>query len=232
MKQVVVLCGGLGTRLGKRSAKIPKALLKVNKKPFISYVIDAFVAQGFKKFHFCLGHLGDLIESYLEKNEKEYIEYTFSYDEVGKRGTLHALEMAYPYLDDTYILTYGDTYLPVEYKKIVKDYKAKSTNFLMTILKNEGLWDTSNVIIGKKNLAYYKPHLEENCNYIDYGLFVLDRDFVMSKCYNSSGHNFTRVLNDLNKSGIQFFEVDKPFYEIGTPEAFKRTEKFFKDHSK
>ena len=50
-EECVILAGGYGTRLGKITKKIPKPLIKINKKPFIFYIIDNLYRQGIKKFY-------------------------------------------------------------------------------------------------------------------------------------------------------------------------------------
>lgn len=232
MTQVVILCGGLGTRLGKLSEDIPKALLKINGTEFLGHQIDAFKKQGFKKFHFCLGHLGRKIENYLESAQKGIIEYSISYDAKGCYGTLHALEMAIPYIEQTCIITYGDTYLPINYQNVLKIFYRTSETFLMTIYKNEGRFDESNVWIKEGCLAAYKQNYPQKCSFIDYGLFVADKNFLKSNTKNSSGQNLSTLLIKLSEVGIKYYLVDEPFYEIGNPVSLKRTEIFFGRKSK
>ena len=62
MYQIVIIAGGLGSRLGKLTQKTPKALIKIDKKPFIYYQLNQLSKQGFKKVVICVGYLGDKIK--------------------------------------------------------------------------------------------------------------------------------------------------------------------------
>ena len=65
MYQIVIIAGGLGSRLGKLTQKTPKALIKIDKKPFIYYQLNQLSKQGFKKVVICVGYLGDKIKKYV-----------------------------------------------------------------------------------------------------------------------------------------------------------------------
>ena len=106
IEQVVILAGGLGTRLEKLTESTPK-LVKTNNKPFIEWQINYFLNQGKNKFLLCLGHFNDQIIKFV-KNRFPNNDITFSLDENKMLGTGGALVHAFDKLSDNFLVVYGD----------------------------------------------------------------------------------------------------------------------------
>ena len=64
MPQVVVLAGGLGTRLGSISERVPKSLIEVAGQPILSHILDWVAAQGCSSALVLIGHLGERFEDF------------------------------------------------------------------------------------------------------------------------------------------------------------------------
>jgi CTP:phosphocholine cytidylyltransferase-like protein len=122
MYQVVIIAGGLGSRLGKLTQKTAKALIKIDKKPFIHYQLNQLSKQGFKKVVICVGYLGDKIKKYVGNGKKFNLNIQYSHDNKKLLGTAGCIRKAIPLLEDNFFVTYGDTYLPVNFKNIQKIY--------------------------------------------------------------------------------------------------------------
>ena len=92
MFPIIILAGGLATRLRPITEKIPKSLIEINGLPFVYHQLDLLEQKGFNKIHFCLGFLGELVEKAVR--ESEYftrISISFSYDGgtlLGTGGTI------------------------------------------------------------------------------------------------------------------------------------------------
>lgn len=80
MMQVVVLMGGLGTRLGEQTEHCPKSLIDVNGKPFFEYQLELMIKAGFNRFVFCVGYNATMIESYFGNGSRWNIDIQYSYD--------------------------------------------------------------------------------------------------------------------------------------------------------
>lgn len=92
--QIVVLMGGLGTRLGKLSKNTPKALIDVNGRAFFDYQIKLLKSWGFKKFLFLVGHHANVLEQYYGNGDNQDISISYSYDGKELLGTGGALKKA------------------------------------------------------------------------------------------------------------------------------------------
>jgi hypothetical protein len=99
----------------------------------------------------------------------------------------------------------------------------------MTIFKNEGEWDTSNVEFdGKKIVKYSKIDRNERMNYIDYGLGVLSRE-VFNNVSIQAPSDLSEIYSRLSSEGdLAAYEVFQRFYEIGTVDGIKSTEEYIR----
>src|SRR5664279_3794592 len=107
---VCILAGGLGTRLGDRSQLTPKALTDVGGEPFLFHQLRLIASYGAREVVICVGHLGEMIEQ--EMGSTRFgLEIRYSYDGPHLDGTLGAIRRARPFLQNRFLVLYGDTYL-------------------------------------------------------------------------------------------------------------------------
>jgi NDP-sugar pyrophosphorylase family protein len=92
---VVILAGGIGSRLGKLTKKRPKALVKINGKPFIYYQLKLLRKKGIKEVVLCIGYLGAQIKKYVGNGKKFNLNVTYSYEKK-LLGTGGAIMNAFP----------------------------------------------------------------------------------------------------------------------------------------
>jgi glucose-1-phosphate cytidylyltransferase len=100
--RVVILAGGLGTRLSEETEIKPKPLVEIGGKPIIDHIMQIYSSQGFDDFIICLGYKGYLIKEYFAGRNVSCID-TGEDTQTGGR-ILNIQE----YIDDTFMLTYGD----------------------------------------------------------------------------------------------------------------------------
>ena len=113
--QIVLLCGGLGTRIRRISKNEPKGMLEINDKPFLSYILKSLETYSFKNIHFCLGYKSDKYLEYLKENHP-HLHYTYTVEDSDQLlGTGGAIKNCLNLLDQNFIIQYGDTILKLEY---------------------------------------------------------------------------------------------------------------------
>ena len=228
MYQIVIIAGGLGSRLGKLTQKTPKALIKINKKPFIYYQLNQLSNQGFKKVVICVGYLGDKIRKYLGNGKKFNLNIQYSHDNKKLLGTAGCVRKAIPLLEDNFIVTYGDTYLPVNFKNIQKSFEKQNAKALVAIYKNDNKLGSSNICFKGKNIFYQKNSKLKKMNYIEYGVSVFSKEiFVESKFKKLS--DLSNILSLLSKrKKLKHYVVKKRFYEIGSNVGLEETKNYLK----
>lgn len=227
---VCILAGGLGTRLGKAVARTPKPLLEVAGEPFLLHQLRLLAANDADHVVLCVGYLGGSIEDAIG-HERFGIRIEYSHDGPRPLGTLGAIRRARSLLPDRFLVLYGDTYLRLDYRAAAAAWARSRLHGLMTILRNENRWDTSNVLYANGHvLAYDKHSPVPNMRWIDYGLgglslvslgFVGDDVADLAALY--------RVL--AARGELCGFEAHERFYEIGSPQALAETDWFLRHES-
>ena len=143
---VAILAGGLATRLRPITEKIPKALIDVGGRPFIDHQLALLRTHGYTRAVLCIGYLGEMLEQYLGDGARFGMNLTYVKDGPKLLGTGGALRRALRWLGDSFFVLYGDSYLPCNYRSVEEAFQRSTMPALMTVLKNEDRWDTSNVI--------------------------------------------------------------------------------------
>ena len=225
---VVILAGGLATRMRPITEKIPKSLIEVAGKPFISHQLKFLRSQGIRRVVVCTGYLGKMIEEVIGLGGDLGIEVTYSYDGVKLLGTGGAINKALPFLDESFFVLYGDSFLPINFEPVQRAYFSSRKPALMTIMKNSGKWDKSNVSFsGGQLLEYNKQSPSSDMNYIDFGLSVLSRA-LFANYQKDCVFDLSEIFEQMSKnSQIEGYLVNNRFYEIGSNQGLKETEEYF-----
>src|SRR6188768_681550 len=115
--QAVVLAGGLGTRLGEMTRDRPKALLSIAGRPFLAWLVEALARSGYRKLVLCIGHYGQKIVEFLGDGGSFGLDVSYSEDGQPLLGTGGAIRRALErqLLAESFLVTYGDSYLPFDY---------------------------------------------------------------------------------------------------------------------
>ena len=227
MPPVAVLAGGLGTRLYPVTKTIPKNLIEVAGKPFVAHQLELFARRGIQEVVFCLGYLGEQVEEYVGDGNRFGLSVRYSYDGAALRGTGGAIRQALSLLGPDFLVTYGDSYLNVPYDAIIEVFRERALDALMTVYRNEGAWDTSNVEYeGGWVRVYDKKNLTPRMCHIDYGLLVL-RQEVFVGWEDREAFDLSDLLSPMAASGkLAGFETTFRFYEIGSRQGISDFEAY------
>ncbi len=227
MLTVAILAGGLATRLRPVTETIPKSLLEVNGLPFAVHQLRLLQSKGIRSVVLCVGHLGAMIQKAISDGSALGLQVDYSFDGPALLGTAGAIRQALPKLGNSFFVMYGDSYLPCDYSAVARSFESAGVLGMMTILRNEGKWDTSNVEFeAGRILAYSKTNRTSRMRYIDYGLGVF-RAEAFQGVSAGPGHDLAEVYDDLlNRNQLAAFEVHERFYEIGSPAGLRETAEF------
>jgi NDP-sugar pyrophosphorylase family protein len=213
---VVILAGGLATRLRPITEKIPKALVDVAGRPFLEHQIELLKGNAVTDITLCVGYLGEMIEQRYG-GEALGMRIKYSFDGPKLLGTGGAVKKAAEVLPDAFFVLYGDSYLPVDYQAVAAAFDAAGKPALMTVYANSDAWDRSNVWFedGKIRLYSKREKLPE-MRYIDYGLMICAKQ-IFDNSPRNVAFDLADTLENLSRTGqLAGLEVDQRFYEIGS----------------
>lgn len=226
--QCVVLAGGLGTRMRAFTDQIPKALIPVDGIPFIDLQLAWMASHGVTEVVMSIGYLGELLKQHLGEGERFGIPVRYVDEGTELRGTGGALRFALEEnaLAETFLVTYGDSFLPIDFAALGGAFTAAKRPAAMTVLHNDGRWDTSNVVFERGQLSLYdKKRLDRpaaDYQYIDYGVSVLARSVIVNNVPHGCRYDLADLFHALSVRGeLAGIEVFERFYEVGSPAGLR-----------
>lgn len=232
--QCVILAGGLGTRIRERSGDLPKAVIPVLGKPFIFYQLEWLARQGVCDVVVSIGFRGNLISEAVGDGSRFGLAVVYADEGDFLRGTGGAVRFVADrgLLEPGFFVLYGDSYLPIALPPV---WQASGSGRIpvMTVMRNEGRWDRSNVIFRDGKLVLYDKSVSDpaafGMEYIDYGLLVLMRDAVQSGIPAGESADLAALLHRLSIEGrLKGYEVFERFYEIGSPQGLDDFEAYLR----
>jgi len=216
--QCVILCGGFATRLGDLCKFVPKSMLVFNNKPFLSLQLELLKKNGIKNIVLLTGHLEEQIINYFGKGKKFKVNIRYS---KGNQyyGTGFALKRAKKLLEKEFCVLYGDSYLPINYKKVINFFDLREELALMTVFKNNDKYDKSNVDVKNGFVINYDLDAKKSNHkhlYIDYGFSIFRRK-ALNLVPKDTNYKLGQLFKDLAlRHQLLAFEVKERFYEIGS----------------
>ena len=225
---VAILAGGLATRLRPITEKIPKSLVPVAGRPILAHQLEMLHAQGVRKAVLCIGFLGEMIQH--EFGGEAYgIQLDYSFDGEKLRGTGGAIKRALPQLGEEFFILYGDSYLPIPYAPVAEFFHRCGKLGLMTVYRNEGKYDASNVVFRDGEIVVYDKKLKSpEMKHIDYGLSLF-KSSVFAAYAADQVFDLAEVMSRLvREKQLAGYEVLERFYEMGSPAGLAELETILK----
>jgi MurNAc alpha-1-phosphate uridylyltransferase len=228
---VVILAGGLATRLEQIAAKIPKSLLEIAGRPFLWHQLQLLKSHGVNRVILLVGHLGEAIQDRFADGADLGISLEYSFDGPVLLGTGGAIRRALPLLPEKFFVLYGDSYLRCDYFAVQEAFLKSRREALMTVYRNEGHFDISNVEFdGASILRYDKKDTTPAMHHADYGLGVFNRN-VFAVLPPEQQIDLAAVYQDLLRKGqLAALEVPERFWEIGSVQGIRDTTRLLSQH--
>ncbi|MBI2989722.1 MAG: NTP transferase domain-containing protein [Candidatus Magasanikbacteria bacterium] len=222
----VILAGGLGTRISDLAKDIPKSMIALNGRPFVDHQLRLLKQSGVQEVILSVGYRGEMIRDYVGDGASWGIGVSYVDEGADLRGTGGAIRFIQEHgkLPEKFFLLYGDSYLPVDYRAIWTAFDSQGLPALLTVLRNAGNWDKSNIIYKDNKIMLYDKFAEDTANmdYIDAGLAILTRDLVSTYFFDKERFDLAEIYTMLSKkSFLGSYEVFKRFYEVGSAKGLK-----------
>ena len=230
--QAVILAGGLGTRLWPVTKEIPKPMVPVAGVPYLEHQLRLLRDQSITDIVLLTGYLGDQIEEYFGTGRSIGLTLRYSREE-SPLGTGGALRQAAGFLADTFLVIYGDSYLPMQYRTALEALGSSRARGLLVVYDNR-LGDTSvnsNVAIddGYSVIRYAKDSTDRSqLDYVEAGVSAFRRsvlDLIPTEGKVSLEEEVFPEL--IAQRELIALPTNQRFYDIGTPDRLKVIENLF-----
>lgn len=231
--QCLILAGGLGTRISDKYPELPKHLVPVLGRPFAEHQLRRLVLGGVRRVVYSLGYRADQIHDFVKDGKRFGLEdVQWVYDGVQPLGTGGAVKRAASYLDERFVVIYGDSYLPVDILPIWKAFEGSGCPALMTVLHNKDRWGASNACFMEERVTLYRKGerlpLDPELEYIDYGISAHKKSAVLA-ALPEGPCPLEGYYETLSRSGrLAGYEVRERFYEVGSHQGIAELEEYLK----
>jgi len=222
-RQVVVIAGGLATRMHPRTLQVPKAMLEVGGRPFIEWQLEKLAACGYDDVVLCVAFLAEQIRDHVGDGARFGVRVRYSDEGPRLLGTAGALRAALHLLEPSFLVTYGDSYLPFDYAAPLRVLEAHDDcRAVMSIYENRGAFDQSNVEPDAKGewvLRYEKGRPDLGFTHIDYGAIAFRRE-IIAALPPGEPCGLDKIQTELAGQKLLRAVVARDrFFEIGSPEG-------------
>jgi NDP-sugar pyrophosphorylase family protein len=237
--QCVVLAGGLGTRMRPWTETLPKALLPVAGSPFVDHQLRLLADRGVTDVVLSIGYRGEMIRDAVGDGGPWGVAVRYVDEGRDLRGTGGALRLALDQgcLAPEFLVTYGDSYLPVAHRPVLRKLRGSAPDpapdAVMAVHRNRDAWDTSNAHFRDGRVELYDKRADDatrtriGMEHIDYGLAALRRDVVEREVPPGEVVDLSDLYHRLSVAGrLRGHEVTRRFYEIGSPGGLADLEKY------
>ena len=173
--KVIILCGGLGTRLSEETKTKPKPMVKIGTQPIIWHLIKYYQSYGFNDFILATGYKSNEIKKYFEnikiKNLNIQLVYTGKNTLTGGR----ILRLKKYIFDDEFLMTYGDGLSNINLKKLVSFHRSRKSVVTLTAVRPPVRF--GEIKISNKGIVNeFKEKPQSSKNWINGGFFVMNKD--------------------------------------------------------
>jgi len=224
-EKIVIMAGGLGTRLDPFTKILPKPMIPVRDKPIVEVIMDRFFQQGFENFVLCLGHKAEIVRLYFNGEKRPY-SISFIQEEVplGTAGALSLLQG----IGDTFVLSNCDIIVEVDYARLLQYHK--KNKYSLTVL---GALKEFIVPYGVLHTEDNNFYIEEKPNFhflVNTGVYVLEPS-ILTLLKRDTSIDMDEVIALAQSSGMKVGVYPHPgrWFDIGQWEEYQQTIRIFEN---
>ena len=224
---VVILCGGLGSRLAGIVNDRPKPMAQMDGRPFLDILIDYFSGFGFRRFVLCAGHRSEVIQEHYSRRS-DLLEFVVS-NEPFPLGTAGAVKNAEVLLkSDSFLVANGDSFCPVDLAEFYDFHSAKRAPMSMVVVESEDIKGSGLVTVDgcQRIIGFEEKACRRRGRYVNAGIYLFQRE-ILSQIPAGMKYSLEYDLfPKLIAKGAFAFVTSGPLIDIGTPERYELAKDF------
>ena len=216
---MVIMAGGMGTRLHPQTDKCPKPMLTISGKPILEHIINRAKKEGFSEFVLAIYHLGHIIEDYFGNGEKFGVKISYLREE-SPLGTAGALGLLSSLPDFPFIVTNGDVLTDIRYGELLNFHNSHKMSATMAVRLHE--WQNPFGVVevlGNEVVGYQEKPITHN--YINAGIYAFNPE-VLQMIEKSNKVDMSTLLQRILHNGNQIaaFPIHEQWLDVGRPSDF------------
>jgi NDP-sugar pyrophosphorylase family protein len=222
--QAVILAGGLGTRLGDVTSRVPKCMVPVGGRPFLEHQLRLLQQHGVKDVLLLVGHLAEHVQRHFGDGAGCGLRIRYSVD-AELLGTAGAVKRAEMLLQERFVLLYGDSYLAIDYGDLWARFVESAAPAMMVVYADAagetGVPRNVQVAADGRVAAYRKGAAGSAAalGHIDAGVVALRRSVLAGIPADRPASLESDLYPALARDGrLHAYQSSRRFYDIGTPE--------------
>ena len=231
---VLILFCVKGTRLRNISKGVPKALVRINKEPFLCILLNYLKMHGFGRIILCTGYRSEHIEQYVGQKNFGKLKLLISCEKE-VLGTAGAIKNAEKMILSQYIIVInGDTFLELDYFNFIQFFFAKKAAAVIALTKTREAAESGIVKLNSRdNIVYYGEKINASVEdyYINAGVYLFDKeilDYIEPRTKMSLEYDvFPQIVKSLADRMLGFYSPGI-FIDIGTPKNFDKAQQLLK----
>lgn len=230
---VVILCGGIGSRLAKIVNDRPKPMAKINQQPFLDILIDYFAKFGLRRFVLCTGYMSEVIKEYYSQKSSP-LEFVISEEQI-PLGTAGCIKNAQKFIkSEPFFVANGDSFCSVNLFEFYNFHLLKQSIMTMAVTeseetKNGGLvrFDKSQRITG-----FEEKKIKSQNGYINTGIYLFQKNILSLIPEHTKYSLEYNLFPGLTNQNSFAFVSHQKLIDIGTPERYTQAKRLFSIQTK
>lgn len=219
---VVILCGGLGTRLRPVVSDRPKVLAKIGEQTFLDILIDHLTKQGFKNIILCVGYLKGQIKNHFDYEKDYNIMFSEEKDPLGTGGALKKARSLIK--SNPFMVMNGDSICKIDFHKFYDFHVTKKALLSMALVRTKAAQDFGSVIINdsQRITSFMEKVVSKDECLINAGIYLMQKDvfsYMPDENRFSLEYDFFPKLIEDKCFG---FIINSELIDIGTPERYEK----------
>jgi dTDP-glucose pyrophosphorylase len=218
---VVIMAGGLGTRLGKLTRDTPKPMLNVGGKPMLQHIIELFISQGFTKFMLSVNYKAEIIKEFFTDGKELGVEIKYL-EETKRLGTGGALSLINVDLNEPFFVTNGDVITSIDYDEMLNYHKVSNSKATMGVRKSTYKVPYGVVETDAQNNIIELQEKPEYSHFINTGAYILEPE-VLPFIPKDEFYDLPNLFESLSKIGnvTKSYEISNYWIDMGHPEDYE-----------
>jgi len=217
---ILILCGGAGTRLRPVVSDRPKSMAAIAGRPFLDMLIGHVSGYGFRRFILCTGHMKDTISAYYSQRYRD-LEIVFS-EEEKPLGTAGAVREAEPHIrSSSFIVMNGDSFCPLHMREFLAFHHEHGADISIVLSRVKDAEDYGIVECDSAGVVVsFLERGQRREGLVNAGVYAMQKKILTA----IPAGTFFSLEHDLFPSYVSRrfygYVTDKPFIDIGTPERY------------